>query len=86
MTRRPIGTERVPSRWCYVMSIPIHQLVVDRCYLTAQREIRHVLRIDARTVTYRTVRRSAAELPWAGETAIAGGKFAREALREVPRP
>ena len=68
------------------MSIPIHQLIVDRCYSTAHREVRRIVGIEDGTVSYTTLGRNMGEVPRSGFTTVAIEKFAREVVREARRP
>jgi hypothetical protein len=67
------------------MSIPVHQLIPDRCYITAHREVRRIVRIERGKVTYTTAGRNVGEVPWFRLVSVAPEKFAREVVREVPK-
>jgi hypothetical protein len=68
------------------MSIPVHQLIADRYYITVEREVRRIVKIETGKITYKTAGRNTGEIPWSGLTTVAAEKFAREAVREVPHP
>jgi hypothetical protein len=68
------------------MPVPLSQLAVDRCYLSAKGEIRHVMLIGTGKVTYESVAPTGKGLAWSALSVIGDGRFAREALCEVPRP
>jgi hypothetical protein len=67
------------------MSIPVHQLVADRCYITAHREVRRIVRIERKKVTYAIAGRNVGEVPWSRIVSVAAEKFAREVVRELPK-
>ena len=68
------------------MSIPVHQLIIDRCYSTAHRQVRRIIRVEGGMVTYTTVGRNIDEVARSGLTTVAIEKFAREVVREILNP
>jgi hypothetical protein len=68
------------------MSIPVDQIMVDRCYSTAHREVRRIVRTEKGKFTYTIAGRNIDEVLWSELTTVAVEKFAREVVREVPKP
>jgi hypothetical protein len=68
------------------MSVPIENLAEDRWYITAQRELRRIVKIENGKVSYKVASRSSGEIPWSDVTTVPLEKFAREVIREVRRP
>jgi hypothetical protein len=68
------------------MPVPINQLAADRCYISVSGEIRHVVLLDIGKVAYETVAPTGNGIVWSALSIVGDGRFAREALREIPHP
>jgi hypothetical protein len=65
------------------LGIPVSEIAVGKCYVTELGQIRRVLKLSNRRVTY--VSRGAMG-SWGRENSVPDGRFARDVEREVPCP
>jgi hypothetical protein len=68
------------------MSIPVRELAISRFYVTSTGELRHIISLDGGKVTYASRHKGDDEVSWLGPITVGAGKFAREALRQIPKP
>jgi hypothetical protein len=68
------------------MSISVKDIAVDKCYVTSGNQVRRVLKIENGKVTYEERSKTESGGSSLARTTIGDGKFAREAVGQVPCP
>jgi hypothetical protein len=66
------------------VGIPVSEIVIGKCYLTALGQVRRVLRSGNGKVTYESRGKTAISGSWGELNTVSDGRFARDVEREVP--
>jgi hypothetical protein len=66
------------------LGIPVNEIALGKCYLTALGQVRRVLKFGNGKVTYESRRQTATGGSWGEKNTVLDGRFARDVEREVP--
>ena len=66
------------------MGIPVSEIAIGKCYLTALGQVRRVLRLGSGKVTYESRGKTATGGSWGEQNTVSDGRFARDVEQEVP--
>ena len=66
------------------VGIPVSEIAIGNCYLTAQGQVRRVLKVGNGKVTYESRSKKITKGSWGEQNAVVDSRFARDVGREVP--
>jgi hypothetical protein len=66
------------------VGIPVSEITIGKCYLTALGQVRRVQRLGNGNVTYESRGKSMTKDSWGEQNTVSDGRFARDVEREVP--
>ena len=66
------------------VGIPVSEIAIGKCYLTALGQVRRVLKVGNGKVTYESRSKKIAKGSWGEHNTVVDSRFARDVEREVP--
>jgi hypothetical protein len=66
------------------MSVPVESVTPGKCFVTPGNQVRRVLSVDARKVTYEGRGRKMLKGKWPWQATVELGRFAADVAKEVP--
>ena len=66
------------------LGIPVSEIAIGKCYLTALGQVRRVLKVGNGKVTYESRSKKITKGSWGEHNTVVDSRFARDVEREVP--